>query len=169
MENDYADTETHRSNELSDYALVDSAITDNAKRSVSIRINTSDYGRIKTIAKRLKVRESTVFRYLLRNGLKSVAPLYQGKLRFREFIEMFFQQPEIFIEHFNLDKKRIGGLVNGITEHLIDDDDLEMLCLINQPHRYLAERLSTQLHREVAPEHSIADLKSYLIDKYTAQ
>ena len=81
-------------------------IEDNAKRSVSIRINTSDFGKIRTIARRLRVRESEVFRYLMRRSLKAVGPLYQNDTRNRELLDVLMEDSGELISEFNLDTEK---------------------------------------------------------------
>ena len=74
---------------VTDYPVSDdhhSQVHDNAKRSISLRIHTTDYGKIRLIARRLRVRDSDVFRFLLRVALARLAPLYtdQGRGRIRD-------------------------------------------------------------------------------------
>ncbi|MEM7467913.1 MAG: hypothetical protein AAF387_13650 [Pseudomonadota bacterium] len=142
------------------------AITDNAKRSVSIRINTSDYGKIKTIARRLRVKESAVFRFLLRDGLNSISTLYQAEITFGGFIEAFFANPEAFLDHFNFDQKRLAAVIKGIPDNVLDDEDIELLCMVSRPRRYLAKRISAKLGANVEDMQSIAMLKEYVFAKY---
>lgn len=143
-------------------------IRDDAKRSVSIRINVSDYGKIKTIARRLRVRESTVFRYLLKDGLQSLAPLYQTKPSLKEVLEVLFEHPNAFLAEFRLDNKRLSNLLNGILDTEMDTADIEFIASISAAPKYLAQRLSDKLGLEVAEAQSVAMLKHYLLEKYTA-
>lgn len=168
MQNTDFVTKLQENSESSDENPAQSEIYDDAKRSVSIRINISDYGKIKTIARRLRVKESIVFRYLLKNGLQSAAPFYQGQPRLHEVLEAFFEQPEVIIEQFNLDQRRFSALFNGTFDVNMAEEDIELLSLIGLPRRYLAQRLSDTLGHEVAENQSVTILKAYLLEKYPA-
>jgi hypothetical protein len=54
------------------------AVIDDATRSVSVRLSVMDYGRIRTLAGQLKVRESVAFRLLMHAGLARMAGLYRS-------------------------------------------------------------------------------------------
>lgn len=55
--------------------VVQWGVRDDARRSVSFRIRTTDFGRIKLIARRLGVREADIFRYLVESGLQRLEGL----------------------------------------------------------------------------------------------
>ena len=144
-------------------------IEDNAKRSVSIRINTSDFGKIKTIARRLRARESEVFRYLMRRSLKAVGPLYQNDTRRSEIIDVLTEDNGELISEFNLDTDKIGQLFDQICTQegeRLDDDDLELLAMVNMPEKFLALRLSEILGQKIEPADVVTTLDRYLENKY---
>ena len=145
-------------------------IDDNAKRSVSIRINTSDFGKIKTIARRLRVRESEVFRYLMRRSLKAVGPLYQNDTRHREIFDVLMEDNGELISEFNLGTDKLGDLFEQIRSQdgkPLDEDDLELLAMLNMPEKFLALRLSEILGQKIEPSEVLARLNEYLESKYS--
>ena len=144
-------------------------IEDNAKRSVSIRINTSDFGKIKTIARRLRVRESEVFRYLMRRSLKAVGPMYQNDTRRSEIIDVLMEDNGELISEFNLDTDKIGQLFDQVCAQdgaRLDKDDQELLAMVNMPEKFLALRLSEILGQKIEPADVVTTLDKYLENKY---
>ena len=144
-------------------------IEDNAKRSVSIRMNTSDFGKIRTIARRLRVRESEIFRYLMRRSLKAVGPLYQNDTRRREMIYVLMENNGGLISEFNLDTEKIARLFEQVCsqdDEQLDDDDLELLAMVNMPEKFLALRLSEIVGQKIEPSDAAATLNEYLDNKY---
>ncbi len=144
-------------------------INDNSKRSVSIRINTSDFGRIKAISRRLKVRESEVFRFLVKVGLAEVSALCRSNATAEELLGAFAAHSAELVSHFNLNARRLGQVLNADSHGdgiKIDSDDLELLAMTAFPTRYLAMRLQEMLGHPVAPDAAQQTLRKYLEDKY---
>lgn len=125
-------------------------VIDDSKRSVSFRLKTSDYGCIKTIARRKKMRESDVFRYLLRSSLNAMSPLYGSNTVNSEIMR---------------DLSAIEQLSNADIRRL-DSSDLELLALAVQPLRFLARRLSELTGASVDTKNVITELHNYLQQKY---
>jgi hypothetical protein len=147
-------------------------INDNSKRSVSIRINTSDFGRIKAVSRRLKVRESDVFRFLVKVGLAEVAALCDSGAGSRDLLGVFAAHGRDLVGHFNLNARRLEQVINGEQRGdpggRVEADDLELIALSVLPERYLALRLQELLGRPVAPELAQDALRDYLEGKYLA-
>lgn len=146
-------------------------INDNSKRSVSIRINTSDFGRIKAVSKRLKVRESDVFRFLVKVGLAEVAALCDNGADTSDLLAVFASHGRGLVGHFNLNARRLEQIINGdprSEQRRVEADDLELIALSVLPERYLALRLQELLGRPVSPEDAQDALREYLESKYLA-
>lgn len=146
-------------------------INDNSKRSVSIRINTSDFGRIKAVSRRLKVRESDVFRFLVKVGLAEVAALCDSGADARDLLGVFASHGRDLVGHFNLNARRLEQVINGEQrgdQRRVEADDLELIALSVLPERYLALRLQELVGQPVAPEDAQQALRDYLEGKYLA-
>ncbi len=144
-------------------------INDNSKRSVSIRINTSDFGRIKGISRRLKVRESEVFRFLIKVGLAEVSAMCRNTATTQELLGAFAAHGAELVSHFSLNARRLGQVLNtesrpgGIK---VETDDLELIAMSAFPARYLALRLQELVGHPVAPGAASDSLRNYLEKKY---
>ena len=75
--------------------------TPDSKRSISLRLNISDHDRIRVIAKRLRARESDVFRFLLRLALAKVAPLSNTRNNGSELLPAFVDYATELTTHFD--------------------------------------------------------------------
>ncbi len=155
--------------QFADHDAAYSEIVDNSKRSVSIRINTSDYGRIKAIGRRLKVRESDVFRFLLKIGLRETTALSQTKPSFEQLLKMFASHAADLVSHFNLSGRRLEQLLQAGDEGsapVIAEQDIELLAASILPERYLAMRLHELTGADVPPAAAQKFLQTYLEAKY---
>jgi Glu-tRNA(Gln) amidotransferase subunit E-like FAD-binding protein len=54
---------------------------EDAMRIVSVRMPVTDYGRLRALAKRLRVRESVAFRLVLQLALRRLESFYDGRLQ----------------------------------------------------------------------------------------
>ena len=145
------------------------AINDNSKRSISVRINTSDYGRIKAIARRLKIREPEVFRFVLRAGLADIAPLSNSRSSLEDLLSMFATRGRELIEHFKLNARRLNQILNGEDSAVgarIDQADLELLAMTNLPAYMLVLRLQELTGHSVDPAQVHTEWCRYLTEKY---
>jgi len=141
-------------------------INDDAKRSVSVRINTSDYGRIKIAARRLHAREADVFRYLLQVGLSRITPLLGEALDTSAFLRALTELGPDLGPTLGLGAREFAGLLRTFKHRSlpsIDDEDFELLDLADPHPRLVLERLGADpnLHTDVR-----AALLAYLERKY---
>lgn len=144
-------------------------INDNSKRIVSIRINTSDFGRIKAIAKRLKVRDSDVLRFVLRMGLGEILTLCQSEPSPAALLKVFAAHEPALVRHFDLNAAQLDRLLNaGREAHPVSADDLELIIVASQSQRLLALRLHELLGVIVPVEDAIAFLGHHLLTRYGA-
>jgi len=105
-------------------------IDDNAKRSVSVRINTSDYGRIRIVARRLRVREAEVFRYLLQVGLARIAPLLAERLDAQRYLWALAELGPDLGAALGFDAREFASLLRGFKHDTLPeviDEDLDLI------------------------------------------
>lgn len=144
-------------------------INDNSKRSISIRINTSDFGRIKAVSRRLKVRESDVFRFLVKIGLAEISALCRSDASGQELLGAFAAHGAELVSHFKLNARQLDQVINADPRNngtQVDADDLELIALSALPERYLAPRLQELVGHPVTPDAVHQTLQSYLGNKY---
>jgi hypothetical protein len=139
-----------------------------AKRSVSLRLNQSDHDRIRTIAKRLRARESDVFRFLLRIALAEITPLDNIRNAGSELLPAFVNYAAELATHFQLDADRMHHIINkdASETNRVDDADIEMLAMAGTSHRYLAMRVAEFTGEAVRPDDVLPAMRDYLERKY---
>jgi len=151
--------------------LGDDVINDNSKRSISIRINTSDYGRIKAVSRRLRVRESDVFRFLVKIGLAEIAALCNSNSTSLDLLKVFATHGGPLVSHFKLNARRLDQVINQTargTDVGIEMKDLELLAMTIFPERFLFYRLQELLGQAIDGSNVMDELKRYLEAKYVA-
>jgi len=142
-------------------------VNDNSKRIVSMRINTSDFGRIKAIAKRLKTRDSDVLRFVLRLGLAEILTLCHGESTADDLLKVFALHGPALVRHFDLNAAQLDRLLNaGRDVRPVSADDLELLIVASQSQRLLALRLHELLGIMVPVEEAVTFLRTHLETKY---
>ena len=145
------------------------AIHDNAKRSVSIRINTSDYGRIKVMARRLHAKEADIFRYLLQVGLSKLSPLLGEGLEDDAYFRALADIGPDIAANFGVNAREFVMLVSAFTGRQAPDfeaEDLELVDLAGSHPRMVQARLAEVCGRPVAEHELRRVLYDYLAMKY---
>jgi len=140
---------------------------DNKKKNISVRISASDHQKIKTIAKRLRVRESKVFRFAVKMTLAELAPLSDFAVCGKDLLPVFIDHGDALSNHFELDLARLEKLINGdVAEDIrkVDRDDLELIA--GMPESYLHAKLSRLTQRNIEPFRLTDSLREYLLSKY---
>jgi len=148
------------------------SIHDNARRSVSIRINTSDYGRIKVAARRLRAKEADVFRYLLQVGLSRLGPLLGEGPGDHGCIHALAELGPDLAANFGIDAgefARLLGAYTGSPAPAFDAADLELVALAGTHPHLVQGRLSEFFGRPVAGCELRRGLRGYLMTKYQGQ
>lgn len=105
------------------------AIKDDARRSISVRVNTSDYGRLKAAARRLGVRESDVFRHLLRIGLARLLRVLAMDVSPEERYRLLICVAAEFGEDFGMTARDCVSVLDAHGSLALDDGDLELIGL----------------------------------------
>jgi len=146
-----------------------SPIHDNAKRSVSIRINTSDYGRIKVVARRLHAKEADIFRYLLQVGLNKLGPLLGTELDDQAFLRTLVDLGPDLAANFDVSAREFVSLLSAFTGKAapsFDASDLELVDLAGTHPRMVQSRLAEFRGRPVTEHELRGVLHDYLLMKY---
>lgn len=139
-------------------------INDNAKRSVSIRINTSDYGRIRIAARRLRTREADLFRYLLQVGLNRIQPLLGEGLDTKSYLRALAELGPDLVTNLGLGAREFTAVLQTFKHRAlpeIEDKDYELIDLAGTHPRLVLERLGSNADMDVRTA-----LHAYLRSKY---
>lgn len=141
----------------------------NAKRSISMRIDLSDYAKVKAVASRLRARESDVFRFAIKLAMAKLAPLYDSRMTGADLMPVFVECGTELLNHFNLDARRLDAIINGNLDdeqNRVDIEDIDLLAMSTMPERYLLVRLKeiANGHVDAATAHEL--LADYLLRKY---
>jgi len=142
---------------------------DNKKQNVSIRMSGSDLQKIKTIARRLKVRNSDVFRFVISSSLEKLGPLYDETVTGSDLLPMMIECGIDISRYFQLDSYRLDSLINkGVLkkEKLVDKADLELFGLAMRQEQYLYARLKDFANSQDEPLGTQSLLKKYFFEKY---
>lgn len=148
------------------------SIHDNAKRSVSIRINTSDYGRIKVAARRLHAKEADIFRYLLQVGLSKLSPLLGEGLEDRAYFRALTDLGPDLAANFDVTAREFVTLIGAFTGRhapAFEQADLELVDLAGTHPHMVQARLGEVCGRPVAEHELRGALHDYLAMKYQAK
>jgi len=122
------------------------------KRSVSFRIDEIDFHKLKAITKRLRARESDVFRFAIKLTLDKLALLGDENLKGVDVMPIFVECGSDMAVHFNLDSTRIEHIINYDLEddsRRVDDEDIGLLAMSAMPERYLSRKLKTLIDEPV--------------------
>jgi len=139
------------------------------KQIVSVRLGSGDVERIKTIARRLKVREADVYRFTIRATLARLSPLDDRACTGRDLMPVFAECGEDLARHFELDESRLREVINAgaaLTDNEVEDDDISLLALSAMPDSYHNKRLLEGLRRRMDPDAPATSLRDYLFWKY---
>lgn len=127
-------------------------INDNAKRSVSIRINTSDYGRIKIASRRLRTREADLFRYLLQVGLNRIQPLLEEDLDAASYLRALAELGPDLGFSLGLGAREFTVLLQNYKHRAlptVSAEDFDLIDLAGSHPRLALERLGKRADDDV--------------------
>lgn len=139
------------------------------KRSVSFRIDEVDFQKIKAITRRLRARESELFRFAIKLTLDKLALLSDEQIKGVDVMPVFVECGSQIAIHFNLDSNRIEQIINhGIEDgsKRVDDEDIGLLAMSSMPERYLSRKLTTLIDEPVTEAGVAEALCTYLNKKY---
>lgn len=145
-------------------------MADGKIQNVSMKLCQSDVERIRTIARRLRVRESDVIRFALRQTFAKLAPLHDQNARGRDLIPVFLECGPELAYHFDLDSRTLESIVNGDLDDprkKVDAHDIEILAVSHMMPSYHFESKLKGLPRVKTDCLDFSGpLQQYLHDKY---
>lgn len=137
------------------------------KNIVSIRLGNSDRVTVRTLASRLYVRESKLYRFAIHHLINRLHKLNDDSYNGNELLLLFLEFKEELATHLELKKHQLFKILNGRTtqaEKFVAMSDIELLLM---PEHIVRQRL--QLVTDAA-KHKHVDttewLRSYFTDKY---
>lgn len=138
------------------------------KQCVSVRLSNSDIQKIKRIASRLKVSDSDIIRFAIKNILSRLGPLSDEHTRGHALLPIFIEYWNEIARHFDFDTDRLDAIINteGDEAGAVQRDDIELLAMHNTLPTYLKMRLEKILGEPVSDQEVAPRLRSYLYEKY---
>ena len=145
-------------------------MTDGKIQNVSMKLCQSDVERVRTIARRLRVRESDIIRFALRLAFTKLAPLHDKNARGRDLIPVFLECGPELAYHFDLDSRTLESIVNGDLDDprkKVDVNDIEILAVSHMMPGYHFETKLKGLPQIKTDRLDFSGpLQQYLHDKY---
>jgi hypothetical protein len=143
----------------------------NKKQNVSVRLSESDIKKIKGISERLGVKDSELFRYIIKNSLARLLPFQQGGMSGVDLIPALLDSGKDLTQHLDIDAERLDSIVNRDVEDedkLVEKDDLDFVTLLGNDvcHDYLTFKLTESKGSKLTDKDIDASLKEYLYGKY---
>ncbi|MCG8669106.1 MAG: hypothetical protein MI867_06800 [Pseudomonadales bacterium] len=139
------------------------------KQSVSVRLSESDLRKIKDISRRLRVKESELFRYIIKNSLSKLLPFHDRSVKGTDLIPALIECGGDLTRYLDIDADHLEEIVNtGVDERhkRVEKGDLDMLALASVGANYVSYKLS-ELRNQPVDEAKLEDsLKEYLYSKY---
>ena len=142
---------------------------DDAMRSISLRVPCSDWGKMRAISERFRMRKSEIFRFGLKLALERLAPLFEQGARGIALAPLLIELGPQLVNYFELDAKHLDMIVNGglaDPSKCIAMEDLELLAMIGMPNRILYQRLQKLVNKKLDPFDLKSALADYLRQKY---
>lgn len=139
------------------------------KQHVSVRLAEADHRKIKEIARRLGVKESDLFRYIVKNSLNKLLPLQDELIRGTDLIPVLLDCGQDLARYFDLDTEQLDQIVNGGLAdegRRIERQDLDILAMAGSSNHYARLKLAAITHESPGDEDIVKALKYYLSQKY---
>ncbi|HKJ22173.1 MAG TPA: hypothetical protein VKA13_03725 [Gammaproteobacteria bacterium] len=147
-------------------------MADNKKQIISLRMNTSDLRKVKDLARRLRVRESDVFRFAIRSTLRKLSPLHDSTANGSDLIPVLIEYGPELMSYFELDSLQLESLVNDDVrepDRKIDRSDIDLLAMAGLQDHYLTLKLMEVSGAVAEPQGTSSLLKEYLYKKYVSR
>lgn len=142
-------------------------IESDKKFIVSMRLNNTDRMAIRTIASRLYVRESEIYRCAVNNLLNSLQKLHDTGCTGSDLLPLFMDFRVELIQGLGLKKQQLFNIINSGNvdpEKFVAMSDIELLLLPQHIVRQRLLQISKAL--EVKQDNIESWLESYLIENY---
>ncbi|HVL00513.1 MAG TPA: hypothetical protein VM553_11915 [Dongiaceae bacterium] len=139
------------------------------KQHVSVRLTESDHRKMKEIARRLGVKESDLFRFIVKNSLSKLLPFQDGAIRGADLVPALLDCGQELARYFDLDSDQLDQIVNGGLEEThkkIDKEDLDILVMSGASDHYAMVKLAALTHQPIEKENLFVVLKNYFLGKY---
>ncbi len=137
-------------------------------RAYSVRLSGADLRKLKTIANRLRVSESDLIRFSLRQTLGKLAPLDDTHTKGSSLLPVFVEFGDELTNYFDLDLDRLETILNAGTDddRQVDREDIGLLLIAGLEQTRLYARLRELTDRYVEPETVREEFRNYLYEKY---
>ena len=148
------------------------AVYEDAKRSISVRISTSDYGRIKVASRHMRIRESEVFRYLVGAGMSRLIKVLEGRLAEGSRYQLLVRVAAEWRLELGLPAVETAALLGCLGDQAplaLDDADLLLVDLAATRPAEAAALLGLRLGGEVEEGSVVDRLGDYLARKYEGE
>lgn len=136
---------------------------------ISVRLRGSDIDKIKSIARRLDVSDSEIFRFGIRLAMSRLLPLLDDKACGFRVLPVFVENDAELVRHFDMDAKHLERIINdqcADDSFRVDKADLNLLTLHGMPSDYLRLRLQELVGESLEEQVVWKALRSYLYRKY---
>ncbi len=142
---------------------------DQRKQSISVRVNDTDLKKIRSISKRLRIKESELYRFAIKNMLGRLMPLHDETLYGRDLLPALLECGEDLSKYFDLDAAVLDEIINGdalAPEKRIEKRDLDLLAMSSIAAGYVQLKLSELGRDHMESDDLWQDINSYLRKKY---
>ena len=139
------------------------------KQHVSVRLAEADHRKMKDIAKRLGVKESDLFRFIVKNSLNKLLPFQDDHIKGADLIPALLDCGQDLARYFDLDSEQLDLIVNAGLEEAdrrIEKDDLDILALSGASDHCARVRLAAMTNAPVVEQDLLTALRQYLAAKY---
>lgn len=140
------------------------------KQHVSVRLAEADHRKMKDISRRLGVRESDLFRFIIKNSLNKLLPFQDDQIRGADLIPALLDCGQDLARYFDLDSEQLDQIVNaGLSQEeskRIDKGDLDILALAGSSDHYARLKLAALSNVPMQDTDLVGALKLYLCQKY---
>jgi len=136
---------------------------------ISVRLRGSDIDRIKSIARRLDVSDSEIFRFGVRLAMARLLPLLDEQAYGPRVLPVFVENDAELVRHFDMDATHLNRVINGQCDaHAgrVELADLNLLTMHGLPSDYLRMRVQELAGESVDGETVWKVLRTYLYRKY---
>ena len=136
---------------------------------ISVRLRGTDIDKIKSIARRLDVSDSEIFRFGIRLAMSRLLPLLDEKACGFRVLPVFVENDAELVRHFDMDATHLERVINAQCvddASRVDQADLNLLTLHGLPSDYLRLRLQELVGESVEGQAVWKALRSYLYRKY---
>jgi len=143
----------------------------NKKQNVSVRLSESDIKKIKGISERLGVKDSELFRYIIKSSLARLLPFQKGGMSGVDLIPALLDSGKDLTQQLDIDAERLDSIVNeGVNDEVkqVEKEDLDFVTLLGNDacHDYLTFKLGESKGSMLSDKDVDASLKEYLYGKY---